>query len=131
MLVYANDHQFIGRLQTVNMDTPKLAAVVDRLNEYGQIYSNIRSDHTKEQLLRSAPESVLDAFSIVTKNVLIGNISLTKSETDHLRPYKDTMKKLGFDKCSYKMKRRLLAEGDMFSSLSHIMAKLASETVEN
>ena len=87
------------------MDNPPLNEVVSKLNEYGQIYKNIKSGRVMGQLLDSAPEEVLEAYSIVTKNILIGNIALTHTELDHLRQYKETLKKLGFDKCSSIVKR--------------------------
>lgn len=112
------------------MDTPQLEDIVSKLKEYGQIYSNIKSEDIKEQLLHSAPDDVLDAFSLATKNVLIGNICVTKNELDNLRPYRKSLEKLGFNKCSSKVKRRLLSEGDIFSSLSYIMSKLTTPTLD-
>lgn len=118
--------QSVNNLQRANMDNLPLNEVVCRLNEYGHIYKNIKSDHVKSQLLDSAPEEVLRAYTIATKNILIGNIGLTGTELDHLRQYKESLKKLGFDKCSLDMIRRLLSEGDILVYLSEIMAKLTS-----
>lgn len=110
-------------------DTP-LNQIVAKYKEYGQIYKNIKSGDTKEQLLRSAPEEVLNAYALVTKNILIGNISLTMKEHEHLSQYKQSLMKLGLSKCSAKAKRRLLSEGDIFLSLSKIMTKLTTQSAK-
>lgn len=108
------------------MDNPSLSDIVVKMKEYGQIYRNVKSDHTKEQLLHSAPDEVLQAYTIVAKNILIANICLSRKEHDQLSPYKETMKKLGFKKCSSKVKRRLLSEGDIFLLLSKIMSQMTT-----
>lgn len=106
------------------MEDPVLHDMVVKFKEYGRIYKNIKSDRTKEQLVQSAPAEVLEAYAIVAKNILVGNIGLTKREHHHLRPYRKLLNKLGFNRSSAKVKKRALSEGDIFVSLSKIMAKL-------
>jgi hypothetical protein len=101
--------------------------IITRLQEYGDIYSNIRSDPIKQQLIQTAPAEVLDAFAMVAKNVLIGHINLSKTEFSHLRSYKEALSALGFQKQSAKRRRELLLQGDLLQSLGNIMKKLRPE----
>ena len=78
--------------QRINMDLEtgdiSLEDIIHRFKEYGQIYKTIKSDVIKEQLLHSAPPEVLEAFAIVTKNILIGHIKVTRQEFKQLKQYK-------------------------------------------
>jgi len=102
----------------------ELEDTVSMFREYGTVYKNVKSDEIKMVLLQSAPHEVLEAFAIVAKNILIGNIQLTKREHNSLKQYKDTLIKLGYKRQSSKVRRRLLKEGDLFQILSKIMTKL-------
>jgi len=102
-----------------------------QFREYGEVYKHVKSEDIKEQLLQSAPYEVLEAYAIATKNILIGNISLTRQEHKHLKQYKDTLIKLGFQQQSSKARKSLLSEGDLFQTLSKIMAKLKSDIYQS
>jgi len=101
-----------------------MEGLVTKFREYGLVYQNIKSRDIRSQLVQSAPQEVLEAFAIVAKNILIGNIKLTSREHNRLKPYKEALIKLGFQGHSSKARRMLLEEGDLFQTLSRIMAKL-------
>ena len=99
---------------------------IERFQEYGSIYKNIKSDTIKEELIQSAPIEVINAFTVVIKNILIENIKVTPEEFEFLSNYKEIMKELGFKKKSIKRQRKLLAEGQLFLFLSGVMSKLST-----
>lgn len=106
------------------MDKYDLNNIVARCKEYGKIFKTIKSADVKETLVYSAPVEVLNAYRLVAKNILLGNIKLTQGEHSHLKKFKKALYKLGIQKCSSNMKKRLLCEGDILLSLSRIMAKM-------
>ena len=112
------------RASEIIMDS--LQESIERFQEYGSIYKNIKSDTIKEELIQSAPIEVINAFTVVIKNILIENIKVTPEEFEFLSNYKEIMKELGFKKKSIKRQRELLAEGQLFLFLSGVMSKLST-----
>ena len=99
---------------------------IARFKELGKIYGNVKTDHVKDILLQSAPKEVIDAYTIVTKNILIENIKLNPEEFELFKPYKEDLKELGLQQKSAKRRREILAEGNLFQALSDVMSKLAA-----
>ena len=107
-------------------DTETFEDSMSKYREYGSVYKNVKSDSIKEQMIKAAPAEVVKAYAAVVKNILVENITLTPDEFEVYRPYKDTLKQLGFKKMSLKRLRELLAEGDIFEALSNVMSKLST-----
>jgi len=104
-----------------------LQSILGKFREYGDIYKNVKSAHVKHQLLYSAPEEVLEAFAIATKNMLTGNIKLSNQEFALMKKHKEALKELGFQKRSSKRRRELLDQGNLLQALSKVMSKLSPD----
>jgi hypothetical protein len=107
-------------------DTETFEDSMSKYREYGNVYKHVQSESIKEQMIKTAPAEVINAYAAVVKNILVKNITLTPDEFEVLKPYKDTLKELGFKKMSLKRQRDLLAEGDIFETLSNVMSKIAT-----
>lgn len=89
----------------------------------------VREDTTKllaRQLIRKAPNKVIHCFAEVAKNLLIGNVSLSKSDIEGLRKYRRLLTDLANAKVKLEAKRcKLVKYADqlpiIFAPIAHLI----------
>lgn len=74
-------------------------------------------EKAKKQLIKNCDKQLIDCFCECSKNILLGNVKLTKAQLLRLRREKKNLRALALKKTSIKKKRKLLQKGGFIGAI--------------
>ena len=90
-----------------------------RVRQYASVLKRIRKmgDKAKRAYVRKCDKSFVDCISECAKNIIKGNVPLTKRQKARLRRSRNDIRALSVKKTSLRKKRKILQKGGFLTAL--------------